>query len=279
MLRRLFRALSGTPSDAAVASAPVAAAPPPDPAPCEDVVTRDGALSGWFNHETGEMLPGFDAGADDVVLDVGCGDTPLSLFFAGRAAEMIVADLLPENVTKAAVRLRAAGAARVRELATDTNPLPLESASVTRIVATEVLEHVPDPVRFMAELVRVGRPGARYLISVPDAASESLQRTIAAPSYFEPPNHVRVFSRDDFETLIREAGLEIEHRKLYGFYWTMWWCFFWTCKQDLAPPWHPLLDSWTRTWGLLLDTEQGGQIKAVLDSAMPKSQLIVARKP
>ncbi len=278
MLRRLFRALSGTPSDAAVASAPVATAPP-DPTPCEDVVTRDGALSGWFNHETGEMLPGFDAGADDVVLDVGCGDTPLSLFFAGRAAEMIVADLLPENVTKAAVRLRAAGAASVRELATDTNPLPLESASVTRIVATEVLEHVPDPVRFMAELVRVGRPGARYLISVPDAASESLQRTIAAPSYFEPPNHVRVFSRDDFETLIREAGLEIEHRKLYGFYWTMWWCFFWTCKQDLAPPWHPLLDSWTRTWGLLLDTEQGGQIKAVLDSAMPKSQLIVARKP
>ncbi|WP_374404559.1 class I SAM-dependent methyltransferase [Niveibacterium sp.] len=279
MLRRLFRALSGTPSAAAVTSAPVAAAAPPDPAPREDVVTRDGALSGWFNHETGEMLPGFDAGADDVVLDVGCGDTPLSLFFAGRAAEMIVADLLPENVTKAAVRLRAAGAASVRELATDTNPLPLESASVTRIVATEVLEHVPDPVRFMAELVRVGRPGARYLISVPDAASESLQRTIAAPSYFEPPNHVRVFSRDDFETLIREAGLEIEHRKLYGFYWTMWWCFFWTCKQDLAPPWHPLLDSWTRTWGLLLDTEQGGQIKAVLDSAMPKSQLIVARKP
>ncbi|GAA5179036.1 class I SAM-dependent methyltransferase [Niveibacterium umoris] len=258
-----------------------AAEPPTATGPLEPerTVARDGALSGWFNHETGELLPGYDASGDDVVLDVGCGDTPLSSFFANRAGSMIVADLLAENVEKAESRLRAVGARNVRAIVTDTDPLPLDSASVTRVVATEVLEHVPDPTRFMAELVRVGRPGARYLLSVPDASSEALQQTIAAPSYFEPPNHVRVFSREAFERLVVDAGLVIEHRKLYGFYWTMWWCFFWTCKQDLSPPWHPLLESWTRTWGLLLDTEQGGQIKAVLDNALPKSQLIVARKP
>lgn len=275
MLRKLLQMLSGRHDT----TPPPIAEPAASPVEPDDTVARDGALSGWFNHETGELLPGFAAGADDVVLDVGCGETPLSAFFASRAGAMIVADLLPENVAKAETRLRDAGARNVRGVVSDTDPLPLDTASVTRVVATEVLEHVPDPTRFMAELVRVGRPGARYLLSVPDASSENLQRPFAAPSYFEPPNHVRVFEREAFERLVSDAGLIVEHRKLYGFYWTMWWCFFWTCKQDLAPPWHPLLQSWTRTWGLLLDTEQGGQIKHALDNALPKSQIVIARKP
>jgi SAM-dependent methyltransferase len=236
-------------------------------------------LNGWFNHETGELVPGFAASAEDVVLDVGCGDTPRSSFFASRAGTLVLVDMVPAQIAAAEAKLKAAGAVSIRTLVSDVNPLPLEAASVTRIVATEVLEHVPDPTRFVAELVRVGRSGARYLFSVPDASSENLQRPFAAPNYFEPPNHVRVFQREAFERLITEAGLIIEHRSLNGFYWTIWWCFFWACKQDLAPPWHPLLESWTRTWGLLLDTEQGAQIKQALDHAIPKSQLIIARKP
>jgi len=78
---------------------------------------------------------------------------------------------------------------------------------------------------------------------------------------------------------VLDAGLIIERKDHYGFYWSMWWFFFWTCKQDLSPPWHPLLESWTNTWAMLLDTPDGPRIKKALDRAMPKSQLIIARKP
>lgn len=244
-----------------------------------DVVARNDEMSGWFNHETGEILPGFGASGSDTVLDVGCGDSPRSMFLGAKAGVIILADLLPQNVEAAAAKLRATGAREVRTIVGDSNPLPIESASVTRIIASEVLEHVPDPEQFVAELVRVGRPGALYLFSVPHESSERAQQSIAAPAYFEAPNHVRVFDEEAFARLIEKAGLVIERRMRYGFYWTIWWCFFWACKQDLSPPWHPLLDSWTRTWGLLLSTGQGGQIQAALDNALPKSQIIIARKP
>ena len=247
--------------------------------PLPEVGSLDAAVGGWFDEATGFLVEDFSAGPDDVLLDVGCGKTPLSIFFARRAGQIILADLLPENVSIAVERMRSAGAVGVRGVVSDTNPLPLQSGSVTRVIATEVLEHVPDPAVFLAELLRVGRPGARYLFSVPDASSENLQRPIAAPAHWEAPNHIRVFDRDAFERLIVDAGLVVESRKLYGFYWTRWWCFFWACKQDLAPPWHPLLESWNRTWGLLLETSQGAQIKQALDNTLPKSQLIVARKP
>lgn len=282
MLRKLSELLPRRNRDAQPAPpAAEAAHPPPvaDPPVPEDVVGRDGELSGWCNHATGEILPGFDAGPEDTLLDVGCGDNPLSGFCIGRAGSILLADLLHANVGTALHKLSTGTSTRLGGIVTDTLPLPIRDGSMTRIVATEVLEHVPDPVAFMAELVRVGSSGARYLLSVPDPSSEAAQAPIAAPAYFEPPNHVRVFGRDEFERLVRDAGLVIESRMLYGFYWSVWWCFFWACGQDLKPPWHPVLESWTRTWGLLLATQQGPQIKRALDAAMPKSQVIVARKP
>ena len=34
----------------------------------------DAAAGGWFRNETGELIEGFPIPAEDLVLDVGCGD-------------------------------------------------------------------------------------------------------------------------------------------------------------------------------------------------------------
>jgi len=60
----------------------------------------------------------------------------------------------------------------------------------------------------------------------------------------------------------------------------MWWLFFWTCNQpSLSAPWHPLLEQWDQTWRILLALPNGHKVKAALDEVLPKSQVIVARKP
>lgn len=246
--------------------------------PIGPVGQDDRRAGGW--QRDGELLAGFAAFPGAVILDAGCGDAPHSAFFAGQDVTIILADVLPDSVAlAAAATARAGSAATVRELVTDCAPLPLPDASVDRVVATEVLEHVPDPAAFLAELVRVSKPGALLLLSVPDARSEELQRPFAAPDYFVPPNHVRVFAEGQFQALVRDAGLSIEHRQFDGFYQSLWWSFFWVSAQpEVKEPWHPLLAHWMRTWAALLATDRGPELKAALDAVIPKSEVIVARK-
>jgi ubiquinone/menaquinone biosynthesis C-methylase UbiE len=241
---------------------------------------HDAQLSGWYNHETNELMTGFPVGPSDIVIDVGCGDGGALNFCAEKGAYVILADLDTERVTKAASWIADKAPGRVEKHITDANPLPLPDASVTRVICMEMLEHVDDPVVVMAELVRIGRPGARYLITVPDTVQEKLQQHLAPASYFEKPNHVRIFERAAFDALVLEAGLRIERRSYYGFYWAMWWLLFWECKIDFTSmPRHPVLDNWTRTWAAVLATEDGMKVKQLFDRFMPKNQVIVAVKP
>ena len=245
-----------------------------------DVGLRDAVLSGWFRSETNELFEGLTITRDDIVADIGCGDGFNAHFCAMRGAELILADIDPGCVAVSARRLAGTPARRVRAIVTDGNPLPLEDALASVVICTEVLEHVDDPLQFLGELVRIGRPGARYLLTVPDPVAEELQRSLAHPSYFAKPNHLRIIQREEFAELVRAAGLMVERRASYGYYWALWWLMFWSCKADLSEAGrHPILASWTRTWEALLDTPQGIEVKRVLDSFMPKSQLILARKP
>ncbi|WXL26077.1 class I SAM-dependent methyltransferase [Ectopseudomonas mendocina] len=248
-------------------------------ASAEQVQELDTHHSGWFREETGELFEGFPISAQDSVLDIGCGAGSYAHFTASRGAEIIVADIDAEKIAAAEKLLAGTAARAVIPLVTDAKPIPLEDGRVNRVVAMEVLEHVEDPVQFMSELVRVAKPGSLFLLTVPDTLSENVQKKLAPPVYFEHPNHIRIFERDEFEQLVINAGLVIEKRTSYGFYWSIWWFFFWACKQDLSPPWHPLLNNWTQTWNTLLNLPDGERIKKALDETMPKSQVIIARKP
>src|SRR3990167_1146432 len=149
--------------------------------------------SGWLQNDTGELVRGFAISAEDVVLDIGCGEGGYALFSARQGAEIILADVDADKLDTARARLEKEGARSVRTLVTDANPIPLDDGVISRVVAMEVLEHVDDPAQFMAELVRVARPGALFLLTVPDEIIEGVQKHIAPSVYFERPNHIRIF--------------------------------------------------------------------------------------
>ncbi len=249
------------------------------PTPVTDPALKDAYLSGWFQNDTGELLKGFPIVAEDIVLDVGCGNGGHIHFCARQGAEVIFVDIDAAKVIKVEKLLAGSGARSIRPIISDSNPLPLPDEVATKIVCMEILEHVDDPAQIMRELLRVGRPGAKYLLTVPDPVAEDLQKSIALPYYFEKPNHIRVFQREEFVRLVTNAGLVIEQQTSYGFYSSMWWTLFWACEQEPVPPWHPLLENWAKTWDILLALPQGPHIKQVLDEFMPKSQIIIARKP
>ncbi len=262
-----------------------AAVPPPPPAPVVDrlpfnVGLRDSIASGQYNNATGELYPGFAVGADDIVIDVGCGEGDKAFFCGNQGAAIIYADADGEKVVKARRRLAGSKAKWLLPVVSDTDPLPLSDAVGTRIIASEVLEHVDDPATFLAELVRVGKPGALYLLTVPDPVAEGLQLKLAPPIHFQRPNHIRIIGREEFARMATDAGLEVLSRGAHGFYWAMWLLMFWSCKVDLSEAsGHPVLRNWSATWSALMDTDDGMRAKTAFDEFMPMSQYLVARKP
>ncbi len=251
----------------------------------------DTVRNGWFNRDTGELCPGFAISAQDTLLDFGCGHGSAALFAADQAAHIIACDTDKAKMEQLIGQLRESPAASWRALLGEYMPLPLAEGCASRVVAMEVLEHLQDPLAVLRELVRVGRSGALYLLSVPDERSEGVQQKLAPAEHFQAPNHVQVFSRGGFEHLVVDAGLKIESRQYTGFFWSMWFSFFWAAQQrsdhvrgmpthdQIQPPYAPLLQRWADVWWEMMRLPDGETVRRALDETMPKSQIIIARKP
>ncbi|SDR62394.1 Methyltransferase domain-containing protein [Rhizobiales bacterium GAS191] len=296
LLRKLLGGKAAAPP--AAAPEPDSASPAADPAPTSAdaqnrarlLGLRDAVMGGWYRAESREVYEGFAVGPEDVVLDVGCGQGMTAHFCARQGAHVIFADLDMESVGATARLLAGSPARALTPIVSNSDPLPLPDSIATKVISMEVLEHVDDPGRFLRELARVGRPGAQYLLAVPDPVQEGLQRQLAPATFFEKPDsashrirglssgHLRTIERKGFEDLVTSAGLVVERHGYSSFYWALWFAFFWACEVDFTAPQHPVLDNWARTWWALLDTPDGPEVKRVLDAFMPKSQVIVARK-
>ena len=248
--------------------------------PWGGVPWRELRRNGCYVGNDNQLFPGFIIEQLDTYVDVGCGTGDDCMFAARCGAEVIGIDINEGQIADLAKRLRKSAARQHRAIVSECNPLPIEDETATRVVCREVLEHVPDPKQFMGELVRIGQPGARYLLAVPDPASEAIMKKVANPAYWLPPNHVRVFQRDEFARLIIDSGLTIEKRSGYSSFWTMWWTMFWPAAQNIpfgsAPT--PVLHHLNMLWSHMIADPRYAKVLDVLDETLPKSQVIVAVK-
>jgi len=250
------------------------------------------ARRGWYRAETGELFTGFQVTADDIVLDAGCGEGEATLFCANQGAHVVFSDVNERQVQNLIEKAGKTKAKKVEGFVSDTLPLPLRDEYATKIISKEMLEHTSSPEKILAELVRVGKPGAQYLIIVPDGRSEMLQKPFADPSYFAEPNHIQIFDQERFVHLVEGAGLNVERYDSWGFYWTVFISMFWiiarheqrpladiTLYDIIGPPHHPILQSWANAWAGLMELEGSDKLIESFDRFLPKSQVIIAGKP
>jgi len=244
---------------------------------------REMVMDGWFNGSTGELTQGVKIRPTATVIDVGCGDGGLIAFCARQGAEVIFVDQDRKRLAATEEIIRSSPARAYRAIASDCDPIPLADGTGDVVICTEVLEHVPDPRKFLLELVRIAKAGAQLVISVPEARSEKLVGATAPDYYFEAPFHVRTFSPGEFQDLLIGAGLHIESQQMTGCFWSMYLALSYLTHEDdgtlpIDNP-HPITLHWTKLWFEIQNHPQGGRIRETLNELIPRTHCIVARKP
>jgi len=259
-----------------------------EPADPKKVGFQDAFNSGWYQRETSELLKGFKITPEDTVLDVGCGEGLATLFCASQGAHVVFTDVDEGKIDQLKDKALRSKARKVEALVSDSMPLPLADEYASKILAMEMLEHTKDPEAIVRELVRVGKPGAQYLITVPDKRSEDLQEPFASTQYFERPNHIQVFDKKDFCDLVKSAGLVIENYTTWGFFWVMWMSIFWIVPAQesdgetmgmIHPPYHKALQRWAETWNEIMKLPDAQSMVDAFNRTLPKAQAVIARKP
>jgi SAM-dependent methyltransferase len=94
--------------------------------------------------------------------DLGCGTGQVSELLAPHVARVIAVDGSTDMVQAARRRLK--GSANVDVRRGDMEALPIDEAQLDVAILALVLHHVPEPVRALAEVNRVLRPGGRVLL-------------------------------------------------------------------------------------------------------------------
>jgi SAM-dependent methyltransferase len=246
-----------------------------------EIGVRDLKASGWLNVATSELLPGVKITPGMTVVDVGCGYGAYIEFCAKLGANVTFIDRDQDKVRALEARLASVAQSGVIGIVSDCDPIPLPDGRADLVICTEVLEHVKDPEAFTREMIRLGKPGATFVLTVPDARGELLIKDVAHPDYFLEPNHIRIFTREDFEDLVTRSGLEVVRHNYRGSFWAIFYLFKWVTSEpgeSLFDDVHPITKLWTRAWGQVLDHPDSEKILSAMNMALPKSQIIVARK-
>lgn len=222
------------------------------------------------------------------VLDLGSGFGRHAFETARRGAHVVAADLASDELV--ATRATFQAMAEAHELPAgvsctvaraDGARLPFADGSFDRIIASEVLEHVPDDLAVMAELHRVLRPGGRLAATVPAAVPEQicwwLNEAYHAP--ISVGGHVRIYGRPELRTKLAASGfVPVGDHRAHALHSPYWWL---KCAVGLDNDRNPLVKAYHKllVWDITDAPRVTRTTERWLNPVLGKSLVIYADKP
>jgi ubiquinone/menaquinone biosynthesis C-methylase UbiE len=148
-----------------------------------------------------ELLEALSLAPSDVVLDVGCGTGYFTMLIKNKADHVVGVD-----IDCAALRIAGEFTPECDFINADVTKLPIKDKSATKVLCTEVLEHVEDDVGLMMECHRTLTDGGTLVCSSPNEryAFRSGKKSHTAKG---PEQHVRAgYSPETLQRLLSKAG-------------------------------------------------------------------------
>ena len=229
-----------------------------------------------------------DLRAGDLLLDLGCGFGRHTYEALVRGADVISCDMALDELV--AIRNAAPmmiddglfdGSLQHTQVQGDGTRLPYPDETFDKIIASEVLEHVPDDIAAYDEFMRILKPGGSIAVTVPATFPEKICWKISS-DYHAPAavgGHVRINTRDELRAKMVGAGLRpTDAHNTHGLHSPYWWI---KCAVGIENNDHPLVKKYhdLLVWEITDQPKVLQLAGKVLDPVIGKSTVIYAEKP
>jgi SAM-dependent methyltransferase len=161
----------------------------------------------------------------------------------------------------------------------DARRLPFPDAAFDRVIAAEVLEHIPDDTAAMTELARVLRPGGTMAVTVPRWGPEAVNWALSAAYHNTSGGHVRIYRRRQLCGRLAATGLRpyLAHHA-HALHSPYWWL---RCAVGVGNDQHPLVRAVHRVlvWDITAASPLTRVPDRLLNPLIGKSLVVYLRKP
>lgn len=173
-----------------------------------------------------EILKHLELKPEDTLLDVGCASGHQVFAAAPVVARSVGVDVAADFVNAGKAYAEEHRVNNVEFAVTDGLTLPYPDATFTKLICSEVIEHIPDSTQLFSEIMRVLVPGGRAVFTVPNWNSRGTIWKRITYGFKEPPftpmtefssealqshgdAHVHQFSPTSFSERVKQAGMEV----------------------------------------------------------------------
>ena len=219
------------------------------------------------------------------VLDLGCGAGRHTFESLRRGADVVALDQNAEDLRGIEVMVAAmvdagevmapAGPVTLRA---DALALPFPDDSFDRVIASEILEHIPEDSSAIAEIFRVLRPGGLVAVSVPRRWPEQICWALSDAYHEVDGGHVRIYHGDRLLAALEAAGLQpLGSHHAHALHSPYWWlrCACGVQRENaLTHGYHRLL-----VWDLTRRPWLTRTAERLLNPVLGKSLVLYLRKP
>ncbi len=220
------------------------------------------------------------------LLDLGCGFGRHAFGAVRLGAKVVAVDAASEEVTQVRDTIGAMlEAGEIRDVDEagavqgDALRLPFADGVFDRVIASEVLEHIPDDHSAMAELARVLRPGGTMAVTVPRFGPEAVNWALSNEYHDVPGGHVRIYRRSTLVDRLRGAGLRLlDSHHAHALHSPYWWlrCVVGPKRDD-----HPAVRAYHRllVWDITSAPRSTRTAERLLNPVLGKSLVVYLEKP
>lgn len=225
-------------------------------------------------------------GPGSTVIDVGAGAGRHSFEAYRRGADIIAFDQDAAELANVATMFEAmaeAGevptAARARIEVGNALELPYPDGTFDVVIASEILEHVPEDDAAIAELIRVLKPGGKLAVTVPRWLPERICWALSDEYHANEGGHVRIYRASALRDKIAGRGLQFTHtHHAHSLHSPFWWL---KCAVGVEHTEHPAVTTYHRmlVWDMMERPLVTRAAESALNPLIGKSVALYFDKP